>query len=47
LDSENIFTVELRNILTYKEELVTDMKNMLNDLLEPLLGVDRVVAEAF
>jgi hypothetical protein len=29
LDSENIFTVELRKILTYKEELLTDVKNML------------------
>jgi hypothetical protein len=29
LDSENIFTAELRKILTYKEELLTDVKTML------------------
>jgi hypothetical protein len=29
LDTENIFTVELRKILKYKEELLTDVKNML------------------
>jgi hypothetical protein len=29
LDTENIFTAELRKILKYKEELLTDMKNML------------------
>jgi hypothetical protein len=29
LDSENIFTAELRKILTYKEELLTEVKNML------------------
>jgi hypothetical protein len=29
LNSENIFTAELTKILTYKEELLTDVKNML------------------
>jgi hypothetical protein len=31
LNSENIFTTELRKILTYKEELLTDVKNMLGE----------------
>jgi hypothetical protein len=29
LNSENIFTAELRKILTYKEEMLTDVQNML------------------
>jgi hypothetical protein len=50
LYSENTFTAELRKILTYKEELLTDMKNMLYcriDDVERLQKVDADTEEQF
>jgi hypothetical protein len=44
LNSKNIFTAELRKILTYKEELLTDVKNMLyrcTDDVERLPSADQ------
>jgi hypothetical protein len=45
LDSENIFTVELRKILTYKEELLTDVKNMLYRRTDDVERLQKVVAD--
>jgi ABC-type transporter Mla subunit MlaD len=44
LDSENIFTAELRKILTYKEELLTDVKNMLYRLTDDVNKLQKVIA---
>jgi hypothetical protein len=44
LDSENIFIAELRKILTYKEELLTDMKNMLYRRIDDVERLQKVVA---
>jgi hypothetical protein len=45
LDSENIFTAELRKILTYKEELLTDVKNMLYRCIDDVEKLQKVVAD--
>jgi hypothetical protein len=44
LDSENIFTAELRKILTYKEELLTDVKNMLYRCTGDIEKLQKVIA---
>jgi hypothetical protein len=44
LYSENIFTAELRKILTYKEELLTDVKNMLYRHTDDIERLQKVVA---
>jgi hypothetical protein len=45
LDAENIFTAELRKILKYKEELLTDMKNMLYHRTDDIERLQKVVAD--
>jgi hypothetical protein len=45
LDSENIFTTELRKILTYKEELLTDVKNMLYRRTDDIEKLQKVIAD--
>jgi septal ring factor EnvC (AmiA/AmiB activator) len=45
LDSGNIFTAELRKILTYKEELLTDMKNMLYCHTDDIKKLQKVIAD--
>jgi hypothetical protein len=45
LDSENIFTAELRKILTYKEELLTDMKNVLYRRTNNVKKLQKVIAD--
>jgi hypothetical protein len=45
LDSENIFTAELRKILTYKEELLTDVKNMLYHRTDDIKKLQKVIAD--
>jgi hypothetical protein len=45
LNSENIFTAELRKILTYKEELVTDVKNMLYHCTDDVERLQKVIAD--
>jgi hypothetical protein len=45
LDTENIFTVELRKILKYKEELLTDVKNMLYCRTDDVKRLQKVVAD--
>jgi hypothetical protein len=45
LDSENIFTAELRKILIYKEELLTDMKNMLYCRTDDIERLQKVIAD--
>jgi hypothetical protein len=44
LDYENIFTAELRKILTYKEELLTDVKNMLYRRTDDVERLQKVIA---
>jgi hypothetical protein len=44
LYSENTFTTELRKILTYKEELLTNMKNMLYHRTDDVERLQKVVA---
>jgi chromosome segregation ATPase len=44
LDSEKIFTAELRKILTYKEELLTDTKNMLYHHTNDVEKLQKVIA---
>jgi hypothetical protein len=44
LDSENIFTAELRKILTYKEELLTDVKNVLYRCTDDVEKLQKVIA---
>jgi hypothetical protein len=45
LDSEHIFTAELRKILTYKEELLTDVKNMLYRHTDDVKKLQKVIAD--
>jgi hypothetical protein len=45
LDSKNIFTAELRKILTYQEELLTDMKNMLYYRTDDVEKLQKVIAD--
>jgi hypothetical protein len=45
LDSENNFTVELRKILTYKEELLTNVKNMLYRRADDIERLQKVIAD--
>jgi hypothetical protein len=45
LDSENIFTAELRKILTYKEELLTNMKNMLYRRTDDIERLQKVITD--
>jgi hypothetical protein len=44
LNSENIFTAELSKILTYKEELLTDVKNMLYRRTDDIKKLQKVIA---
>jgi hypothetical protein len=44
LNSENIFTAELRKILTHKEELLTDVKNMLYHRTDDVERLQKVIA---
>jgi hypothetical protein len=43
LDTENIFTVELRKVLKYKEELLTDMKNVLYRRTDDIERLQKVI----
>jgi hypothetical protein len=45
LDSENILIAELRKILTYKEELLTDVKNMLYRYTDDAEKLQKVIAD--
>jgi hypothetical protein len=45
LNSENIFTAELRKILTHKEELLTDVKNMLYHRTDDVERLQKVIAD--
>jgi hypothetical protein len=45
LYSENTFIAELRKILTYKEELLTDMKNMLYRRTDDVESLQKLVAD--
>jgi hypothetical protein len=45
LDSENIFTAELRKILTNKEEMLTDVKNMLYRRTDDVEKLQKVIAD--
>jgi hypothetical protein len=45
LNSENIFTVELRKILTYKEELLTAVKNMMYCRRDDVERLQKVIAD--
>jgi peptidoglycan hydrolase CwlO-like protein len=45
LDSENIFTTKLRKILTYKEELLTDVKNMLYHRTDDVEKLQKVITD--
>jgi peptidoglycan hydrolase CwlO-like protein len=45
LNSENIFTAELRKILTYKEELLTDVKNILYHHTDDVEKLQKVIAD--
>jgi hypothetical protein len=45
LNSENIFTAELRKILTYKEELLTNVKNMLYRRTDDVEKLQKVIAD--
>jgi hypothetical protein len=45
LDTENIFTAELRKILKYKEELLTDTKNMMYRRTDNVERLQKVVAD--
>jgi hypothetical protein len=45
LNSENIFTAELRKILTYKEELLTNVKNMLYRCTDDVERLQKVIAD--
>jgi hypothetical protein len=45
LNSENIFTAELRKILTHKEELLTDVKNILYRHTDDVERLQKVIAD--
>jgi predicted phage tail protein len=45
LDTENIFTAELRKILKYKEELLNDVNNMLYHHTDDVERLRKVVAD--
>jgi hypothetical protein len=45
LDTENIFTAELRKILKYKEELLTDMKNVLYHRTDDVERLQKVIGD--
>jgi ABC-type transporter Mla subunit MlaD len=45
LNSENIFTTELRKILTYKEELLTDVNNMLYRRTDDIKRLQKVIVD--
>jgi hypothetical protein len=45
LNSENIFTAELRKILTYKKELLTDVKNMLYHRTDDVERLQKVIVD--
>jgi peptidoglycan hydrolase CwlO-like protein len=42
---KNVFTTELRKILTYKEELLTDVKNMLYRRTDDVKRLQKVIAD--
>jgi hypothetical protein len=45
LNSKNIFTAELTKILTHKEELLTDVKNMLYRCTDDIERLQKVIAD--
>jgi hypothetical protein len=45
LNSKNIFTAELTKILTHKEELLTDLKNMLYHRTDDIERLQKVIAD--
>jgi hypothetical protein len=45
LYSKNIFTAELRKLLTYKEELLIDVKNILYRCTDDVERLQKVVAD--
>jgi peptidoglycan hydrolase CwlO-like protein len=45
LNFENIFTAELRKILTYKEELLTNVKNMLYRRTDDIKKLQKLIAD--
>jgi hypothetical protein len=45
LNSKNIFTAELRKILTYKEELLTNVKNMLYHRTDNIERLQKLIAD--
>jgi hypothetical protein len=45
LNSENIFTAELRKILAHKEELLTNVKNMLYRRTDDVERLQKVIAD--
>jgi peptidoglycan hydrolase CwlO-like protein len=45
LNFENIFTAELRKVLTYKEELLTDVKNMLYRRTDDVERLQKVITD--
>jgi hypothetical protein len=45
LDTETIFTAELRKILKYKEELLTDMKNVLYRHTDDVKRLQKVISD--
>jgi hypothetical protein len=45
LDTKNIFTAELRKILKYKEDLLTDVKNMLYHRTDDIERLQKVIAD--
>jgi hypothetical protein len=45
LNSKNIFTAELRKILTYKEELLTNVKNMLYRRPDDIERLQKVITD--
>jgi hypothetical protein len=45
LDSENIFTTELRKILIYKEELLTTVKNILYRYTDDVERLQKVITD--
>jgi hypothetical protein len=45
LDTENIFTAELRKTLKYKEELLTNVKNMLYRRTNDVERLQKAVAD--
>jgi hypothetical protein len=45
LDTKNIFTAELRKILKYKEDLLTDVKNVLYRRTDDVERLQKVIGD--